>query len=196
MCRVSKLAPESPGRIVPLTERVALSTRHYPARCWRRNGCRCRADSCPARFAATCASSAGRSDRQPSKFSLLVTKSTHSVVSMRNAGRSRRGCNFPPDLPRCRAGPMLRASGPLRRRNRRSIGISLMHLVGGQSWFATVLVTAPPAGTTWQVGDVITFSGAASDAQDGTLPASALTWDVILQHCPSDCHPHTGGRER
>jgi hypothetical protein len=40
------------------------------------------------------------------------------------------------------------------------------------------------------VGDVITFSGHATDAQDGALPASALTWSLVLQHCPDTCHEH------
>ena len=39
-------------------------------------------------------------------------------------------------------------------------------------------------------GDAIAFSGHATDAEDGTLPASALTWSVILHHCPSNCHTH------
>jgi glucose/arabinose dehydrogenase len=54
----------------------------------------------------------------------------------------------------------------------------------------TATITAPPAGTTWKVGDVINFSGSASDAQDGNLPASALKWELDLQHCPSNCHTH------
>jgi PKD repeat protein len=54
----------------------------------------------------------------------------------------------------------------------------------------TAVINTPAAGTTWKVGDVINFSGSASDAQDGTLPASALTWQLTLQHCPSNCHPH------
>ena len=61
----------------------------------------------------------------------------------------------------------------------------------------TVGNTRPPrssphrtAGTTWKVGDVINFSGSATDTQDGTLPASALTWELNLQHCPSNCHTH------
>jgi hypothetical protein len=37
---------------------------------------------------------------------------------------------------------------------------------------------------------VINFSGSATDPQDGTLPASALTWDLILHHRPSTCHTH------
>jgi PKD repeat protein len=54
----------------------------------------------------------------------------------------------------------------------------------------TATIVSPPTGTTWKVGDVINFSGTATDAQDGTLPASALTWQLVLQHCPSNCHTH------
>lgn len=55
-----------------------------------------------------------------------------------------------------------------------------------------VPVIATPAGLTWKVGDLITFSGSASDAQDGDLDASALSWQLAIQHgsCPSNCHPH------
>ena len=41
----------------------------------------------------------------------------------------------------------------------------------------TAVINTPAAGTTWKVGDVITFSGGATDAQDGALPPSALSWD-------------------
>jgi PKD repeat protein len=54
----------------------------------------------------------------------------------------------------------------------------------------TATITTPAAGTTWKVGDVINFSGSATDPQQGTLPPSALTWDLILYHCPSNCHTH------
>jgi glucose/arabinose dehydrogenase len=54
----------------------------------------------------------------------------------------------------------------------------------------TATIDAPAAGTTWKVGDVINFSGHATDAQDGTLPASALSWKLTMQHCPSNCHSH------
>jgi glucose/arabinose dehydrogenase len=54
----------------------------------------------------------------------------------------------------------------------------------------TATINTPAAGTTWKVGDVISFSGSATDPQDGTLPASALTWQLIQQHCPSNCHQH------
>jgi glucose/arabinose dehydrogenase len=51
-------------------------------------------------------------------------------------------------------------------------------------------ITSPSASYLWRVGDVISFSGSASDAQDGQLPASALSWTIILHHCPSNCHEH------
>jgi glucose/arabinose dehydrogenase len=54
----------------------------------------------------------------------------------------------------------------------------------------TAVIDTPVASTTWKVGDTITFSGHATDAQDGTLPASALSWSLVLQHCPSNCHEH------
>ena len=60
--------------------------------------------------------------------------------------------------------------------------------VGNTAPVATI--NAPTAGTTWAVGDVINFSGSATDPQQGTLPASALTWQLRMQHCPSNCHTH------
>jgi glucose/arabinose dehydrogenase len=54
----------------------------------------------------------------------------------------------------------------------------------------TPTIATPAAGTTWKVGDVISFSGSATDQQDGTLPASRLSWSLVIQHCPSNCHQH------
>ena len=42
----------------------------------------------------------------------------------------------------------------------------------------------------WKVGDVIAFSAKGVDAQDGVLPASAYSWELVLQHCPAACHEH------
>jgi PKD repeat protein len=53
------------------------------------------------------------------------------------------------------------------------------------------VIQTPAAGTTWKVGDEITFSGSATDAQDGSVPSSALSWELVVQHCPSNCHEHT-----
>jgi len=56
----------------------------------------------------------------------------------------------------------------------------------------TAVIDGPTASTTWKVGDDVAFSGHATDAQDGTLPASAMTWKLIMHHCMtlSDCHTH------
>jgi glucose/arabinose dehydrogenase/fibronectin type 3 domain-containing protein len=51
-------------------------------------------------------------------------------------------------------------------------------------------IATPASGTTWKAGDVIAFSGSASDAEDGALAASRLTWSLVMQHCPSNCHSH------
>jgi hypothetical protein len=55
----------------------------------------------------------------------------------------------------------------------------------------TLVIDGPASTLTWQVGDSISFSGHATDPEQGALPASALTWTLVLQHCPSNCHSHT-----
>ncbi len=56
----------------------------------------------------------------------------------------------------------------------------------------TPVIDTPGAATTWRVGDEITFSGHATDLQDGTLPDNALNWHLRLHHCatPTNCHVH------
>jgi glucose/arabinose dehydrogenase/PKD repeat protein len=56
----------------------------------------------------------------------------------------------------------------------------------------TASIIAPTAATTWRVGQQIAFSGSASDQQDGTLGAAALSWSIILHHCTDTggCHVH------
>jgi glucose/arabinose dehydrogenase/PKD repeat protein len=54
----------------------------------------------------------------------------------------------------------------------------------------TPVIATPGTSQRWKVGDVIPFSGSATDGQQGQLPPSALTWSLILQHCPSTCHEH------
>jgi PKD repeat protein len=53
-------------------------------------------------------------------------------------------------------------------------------------------IDAPASTVTWKVGDAISFSGSATDQQDGTIPASGLTWTLIMHHCPTpdSCHTH------
>jgi glucose/arabinose dehydrogenase/chitodextrinase len=53
-------------------------------------------------------------------------------------------------------------------------------------------INSPLSTTTWKVGDTISFSGSATDSQDGALGASRLTWSLIVHHCSSanSCHEH------
>ena len=51
-------------------------------------------------------------------------------------------------------------------------------------------IASPAAGTTWAVGDTISFAGSATDAEDGSIPASGFSWSLVLHHCPSNCHSH------
>jgi cysteine-rich repeat protein len=51
----------------------------------------------------------------------------------------------------------------------------------------TPTINTPTVGTTYTAGSTITFSGTATDAQDGTLPASAFKWRIDFYH---DTHFH------
>ena len=51
----------------------------------------------------------------------------------------------------------------------------------------TAAIAAPGAAQTWAVGDTISFSGGGSDAQDGTLAPSALSWELVLHPCATTC---------
>ena len=51
----------------------------------------------------------------------------------------------------------------------------------------TGTITSPPNGRTFRAGDVIGFSGTATDLEDGTLPPSAFSWTIIFHH---DTHVH------
>lgn len=53
----------------------------------------------------------------------------------------------------------------------------------------SVSITSPAAGTTFAVGQGFTLTGSATDAEDGTLPASSLSWSVLLHH-NTHTHPY------
>jgi hypothetical protein len=50
-------------------------------------------------------------------------------------------------------------------------------------------IAAPAAGTLFRVGQTLTLTGSASDAQDGSVPASSLSW-TVLQHHNTHTHPY------
>ena len=54
-----------------------------------------------------------------------------------------------------------------------------------------LLVTLPPAGTRYAVGDDVQLPVVAADAEDGLIPASHVTYEQRIRHCPfGDCHEH------
>jgi hypothetical protein len=52
-------------------------------------------------------------------------------------------------------------------------------------------ITSPVNGALFRAGDMITFSGLATDPEDGVLPSSAYTWTVLFHH-DSHVHPTLG----
>ncbi len=55
----------------------------------------------------------------------------------------------------------------------------------------SVSITAPLPTQQWQVGSMISFSGTATDPEEGTLPPAKLSWSIIMHHCPQNtCHLH------
>jgi glucose/arabinose dehydrogenase len=84
----------------------------------------------------------------------------------------------------------------------RTVGVQVSDPLGAFS-IATVKISAgntapvatiasPLSTLTWKVGQTITFSGSATDAEDGTLPPSAFKWTLDTRHCPTvdTCHTH------
>ncbi len=57
----------------------------------------------------------------------------------------------------------------------------------------TAAIDTPGAALTYVVGQAISFSGHADDPEQGALPATALTWTLLVHHCttPAQCHVHT-----
>ena len=52
-----------------------------------------------------------------------------------------------------------------------------------------VTISSPTDGAIFRAGDVIAFSGTATDIEDGALPASAYTWNIDFLH---EGHVHPG----
>jgi len=55
---------------------------------------------------------------------------------------------------------------------------------------ATILLPQPT--NEWHVGETISFSGRGDDPDEGSLPGSSLSWDLVVHHCETDgsCHQH------
>jgi len=48
-------------------------------------------------------------------------------------------------------------------------------------------ITAPGVGALYSAGETISYAGTGTDPEDGTLPPSAFTWEVVFHH---DTHTH------
>ena len=57
----------------------------------------------------------------------------------------------------------------------------------GTNQAPVAVISSPPSGATFKAGDTITFSGSGTDAEDGVLAPSQLTWWADLHH---DTHTH------
>lgn len=65
-----------------------------------------------------------------------------------------------------------------------------VHIAAGNSAPVPVIDT-PLASDTFRVGETVTLSGHATDAEDGSLPPGALSWTVIRHHA-DHTHPFLG----
>ncbi|HLF70660.1 MAG TPA: PQQ-dependent sugar dehydrogenase, partial [Dehalococcoidia bacterium] len=56
----------------------------------------------------------------------------------------------------------------------------------------TATITSPASDFTYKVDDTMAFAGTASDPEQGTLSGAALSWTVVIHHCPGGglCHTH------
>jgi glucose/arabinose dehydrogenase len=56
----------------------------------------------------------------------------------------------------------------------------------------TATIDTPLPSATYKVGEEISFSGKWSDGEDAENPASALSWEWVVHHCPTadTCHEH------
>jgi PKD repeat protein len=72
-------------------------------------------------------------------------------------------------------------------------GTATTHVLVGSPPVPTI--DTPATGAKFAVGQAVGFSGRATDQQDGTLPASALAWALVLHHCATatTCHEHPIG---
>ena len=71
-----------------------------------------------------------------------------------------------------------------------SLAASVLIAPGNTPPVPAILTPAP--GDTFAVGDEVRLRGSASDSEDGALPASSLSWTVLLHHNNDHTHPYLG----
>jgi glucose/arabinose dehydrogenase len=64
---------------------------------------------------------------------------------------------------------------------------AILHVVSNKTPAARI--TTPPPGATYEGGQTLFFEGDATDAEDGPLSSSQLSWEIVFDH---DDHSHPG----
>jgi glucose/arabinose dehydrogenase len=69
--------------------------------------------------------------------------------------------------------------------------IETMSIVVGNT-APTSVIDMPSETLRWRTGQSYTFSGHATDPEDGSIPAARLNWALVLNHCSTatSCHEH------
>jgi glucose/arabinose dehydrogenase/PKD repeat protein len=65
-----------------------------------------------------------------------------------------------------------------------------IHIVSGNR-APVPLITQPAVGTHYDAGDTIAYAGSAIDPEDGSIPASGLSWTIVFHH-GTHTHPFEG----
>ena len=66
-------------------------------------------------------------------------------------------------------------------------GVSTTTIIVTVGSSPSATISLPADGTKYSAGDTISFGGSATDAQDGSLPASAFKWTILFHH---NTHTH------
>jgi uncharacterized protein (TIGR03382 family) len=74
-------------------------------------------------------------------------------------------------------------------RNGKTAVSTPMNITVGVRPVATI--TTPVDGMPWKAGQRISFTGSGNDDQDGAIGPQAMSWRIVLLHCPlGGCHQH------
>jgi glucose/arabinose dehydrogenase len=73
-----------------------------------------------------------------------------------------------------------------------AVDTTTVSVVVGAAGSPSAIISTPSAGAQVTVGQSVAFSGRGVDGTGVALPASRLSWEVGLLHCPFACHEHPG----
>ena len=79
------------------------------------------------------------------------------------------------------------------RDNSGATGTSLPISISAGNTPPVPVIDTPSSSLKYATGDRISFTGHASDQQQGTLTGGSLVWSLIVHHCTTGCHTHVIG---